>query len=113
MNHLDLLVIINYSFSTLQFQLSQFIHPAMADPNLYESEPTQLTSVDLPNQCEISFDGFKQETDNPNQIETVHEGKKLNKISCEFCDATFRFESHLKSHVATDHEGKKLSMHDL
>ena len=56
-----------------------------------------------------AFDGFKQETDDPNQIETVYEGKKINKINCEFCDATF--ENHLKNHVSTLHEGKKSSIY--
>ena len=26
------------------------------------------------------------------QVETVYKGKKINEISCEFCDAIFRFE---------------------
>ena len=76
----------------------------MANPLLYEIEPHQVTLVD---QCEMSFDGFKQETNNPIQIETIHERKKLNKISCEFCSATFKFECLLKRHVAEVHEGKK------
>ena len=37
----------------------------------------------------------------------VHVGKKLNKISCDFCDATFRFESLLKKHIAAVHDGKR------
>ena len=97
----------------------------MADPDHYGSEPPQMTSVDLPNHCEISFDGLKQETDNSNQIETVHEGKKSNKISLQghdkenqirkdsfkynICDKTLLSRGSLKTHTDRVHARKKLN----
>ena len=77
----------------------------MANPVVYEIEPNQLIISDPPDNCEISYEGLKQDDGLQHRIETVQEGKKPNTIplqahdkekqtskdsfQCNICDKTF------------------------
>ena len=101
----------------------------MANPVVYEIEPNQLILSDLPDQCEISYEGFNQDNGMQHHIERVYEGKNSNIVTlqahdkekqtwkdsfkCKICNKTFSSRGSLKTHKAGVHDGKKVFQCEL